>query len=240
MIFIAIARRRIALLASFILTLFLLLLLPAAALAQDNATPTGTEIDRAALVAIFNSTNGDNWNTNRNWLSDEPIGTWHGVTTNDDGRVSLLNLWGNNLTGSLPAELGDLEQVQNLSFEHNHLSGPIPPEVGNLSQLFLFTANGNQLSGPIPAEMANLTRLGLLDVGYNDLTCVPASVEALRSSAYWGFFWDNDLVTCSEEAPTATNTDAPTATDTATATNTDAPTATDTATATNTDAPTVD
>ena len=201
------AQRHFYILASFILTLFLLLLLPAAALAQDNATPTGTEIDRAALVAIYNSTNGDSWNSNRNWLSDEPIGTWHGVTTNDDGRVSLLNLWGNNLTGTLPAELGDLEQVQTLSFEHNHISGPIPPEVGNLSQLFTFTANGNQLSGPIPAEMANLTRLGLLDVGYNDLTCVPASLEALRSSAYWGFFWDNDLVTCSEEAPTATNTD---------------------------------
>ena len=224
--FITSVQKHLCLLAVSLLTLSLLLLQPAVGVAQDNATPTGTEIDRAALVAIYNSTNGDNWNTNRNWLSDEPIGTWHGVTTNDDGRVSLLNLWGNNLTGTLPAELGDLEQVQTLRFEYNHISGPIPPEVGNLSQLFTFTANGNQLSGPIPAEMANLTRLGLLDVAYNDLTCVPASLEALGSSAYWGFFWDSDLVTCSEQVPTATNTDAPAATDTVTATNTAAPTAT--------------
>ena len=96
--FIAFARRYIHLLASFIFTLYVLLLLPAAALAQDNntatPTPTGPEIDRAALVALYNATDGANWYFNTNWLSDEPIGEWHGVTTNSDGRVSALNLWG--------------------------------------------------------------------------------------------------------------------------------------------------
>ena len=67
-------------------------------LAQDDNTEplTGPEIDRAALVALYNATDGDNWYLNTNWLSDEPIGNWYGVTINDDRRVSELSLWGIN------------------------------------------------------------------------------------------------------------------------------------------------
>ena len=42
--------------------------------------------DRAALVALYNATGGDNWKDKTNWLSDRPIGTWHGVGTNAQGR----------------------------------------------------------------------------------------------------------------------------------------------------------
>ena len=36
--------------------------------------------DRAALMALYNSTGGANWTNNTNWGSTEPIGTWFGVT----------------------------------------------------------------------------------------------------------------------------------------------------------------
>ena len=216
--FLASAQRHSYLFASFILTLFLLLLLPAAALAQDNATPTGAEIDRAALVALYNATDGDSWNTNSNWLSDEPIGSWYGVTTNADGRVNDLYLWGINLSGTLPAELGNLALVERLGFERNNLVGPIPPEIGNLRHLTWFSAGANRLSGAIPAELANLTDLALVDLVDNDLTCIPQAVRDAWSSASW-FFVDNDLATCIGE-PTATPTDTATPTATPTATQT--------------------
>ena len=48
--------------------------------------------DRTALVALYNATDGTNWVTSTNWLSDRPLGAWHGVTTNSDGRVTELSL----------------------------------------------------------------------------------------------------------------------------------------------------
>ena len=44
--------------------------------------------DCAALVALYEETDGDNWENNSNWLSDAPLGEWFGVTTDDDGRVT--------------------------------------------------------------------------------------------------------------------------------------------------------
>ena len=43
-------------------------------------------------MAFYSATDGPNWETNENWLTDAPIGEWFGVTTNSDGRVSVLDL----------------------------------------------------------------------------------------------------------------------------------------------------
>ena len=36
------------------------------------------EGDRAALVALYNATNGDNWGRRKNWLSNKPLGEMGG------------------------------------------------------------------------------------------------------------------------------------------------------------------
>ena len=56
-----------------------------------TATPTQSALDRAALVALYHSTGGASWDANTNWLSDRPIGEWHGVTTNSNSRVVKVN-----------------------------------------------------------------------------------------------------------------------------------------------------
>ena len=48
--------------------------------------------DRAALVALYNATDGVNWKRNKNWLSDLPIGEWYGVVTDNNHRVVQLRL----------------------------------------------------------------------------------------------------------------------------------------------------
>ena len=48
--------------------------------------------DRAALVALYNATGGSNWTNSHNWLTDRPLSSWSGVTTNPAGRVSELRL----------------------------------------------------------------------------------------------------------------------------------------------------
>ena len=46
--------------------------------------------ERAALVALYEATGGANWSNSDNWLTDEPIYAWYGVTTDENGRVSRL------------------------------------------------------------------------------------------------------------------------------------------------------
>ena len=72
-------------------------------------TDASVETDRDALVALFNATNGPNWTNNDNWLSDQPLGQWHGVRVDEDGRVVSLSLAENQLRGEIPPILDSLE-----------------------------------------------------------------------------------------------------------------------------------
>ena len=139
--------------------------LTVAGLGTIGTAPPGP--DRAALVALYNATNGPNWVNKTNWLSDEPLGEWYGVTTDGGGRVARLNLDNNQLIGGIPPELGSLSNLQWLEFGNdgfscgaqgcdptspsaNWLSGGMPAELGNLVNLWLLNLRGNQLSGEIP------------------------------------------------------------------------------------------
>ncbi|MYC92802.1 MAG: hypothetical protein F4X15_15175, partial [Gemmatimonadetes bacterium] len=97
--------------------------------------------DRAALVALYEATDGPNWVANENWLTDAPLGEWYGVETDVTGRVVGLDLSGgwddetlaeipHGLTGQIPPELGNLDNLQELNLSWNNLTGPIPPELG--------------------------------------------------------------------------------------------------------------
>ncbi len=75
------------------------------------------DTDKAALVALYNATDGANWSDNSNWLSDAPIGQWHGVTTDSNDRVTRLHLGDNELTGAIPPELGNLANLHELHLD---------------------------------------------------------------------------------------------------------------------------
>ena len=126
--------------------------------------------DCAALVALYEATDGDNWENNANWLSDQPLDEWFGVTTDDDGRVTSLELYENGLLGVLPAELGSLTNLQTLHLYENELSGALPAELGSLTNLQTLHLYDNQLSGELPAELGNLTNLRELHLYENELS----------------------------------------------------------------------
>ena len=154
--------------------------------------------DRVALVALYNATGGPNWKTRTYWLSDRPIGEWHGVTTDAEGRVVDLALYSNQLRGSIPSELGNLTNLTRLHLYNNQLSGPIPPELGQLTNLtVLLDLGGNQLSGLIPAELRNLTKLRNLRLSNNRLTGpIPAwigSLSSLKSLSLGGNSWSGRI-----------------------------------------------
>ncbi len=138
---------------------------------QDTTEPEESAADdRAALVALYNATDGPNWTYNTNWLSDRPLGEWYGVETDGKGRVTGLNLGGNELSGEIPVELGNLSSLTWLDLIGNELSGEIPPELGNLANLGGFDLGGNELSGEIPPELGNLASLTSLNLINNELS----------------------------------------------------------------------
>ena len=67
--------------------------------------------DQAVLVALYEATDGDNWTNNTHWLSDKPLNEWHGVTTNDDGRVTHLELRENRIIGCTAFVVGRSDQL---------------------------------------------------------------------------------------------------------------------------------
>ena len=149
--------------------------------------------DRAALVALYNATGGANWTNNTNWLSNEALSEWHRVTTNADGRVTALRLVENALSGEIPAELGNLTNLQVLSFSKNTLSGEIPEELGRLTNLQILSLSANELSGEIPAELGNLTNLQRLDLLQNGLSGeIPEELGDL-ANLEWLYLHSNEL-----------------------------------------------
>ena len=142
-------------------------------------------LDRAALVALYNATDGANWQISTNWLTDRPIDEWHGVTGDGDGRVTRLDLGDNELNGPIPAELGRLASLERLSLYGNELSGPIPAELGGLTNLQALLLGENWLSGPIPAELGGLTNLRELYLDFNNELSGPISSTTGRSRPSW-------------------------------------------------------
>ena len=126
--------------------------------------------DRDVLVALYRATGGSGWERSDRWASDHPINIWNGVKTNEEGYVTELDLPYNNLTGSLPPELGNLGQLEVLSLYENDLTGRIPPELGKLTNLRDLRLSGNRLEGSIPPELGNLLELRFLDVSSTDLS----------------------------------------------------------------------
>ena len=180
--------------------------LPSCTGAQPPETPQNPAApeERAALVALYQATNGANWTHNDNWLSDAPVAAWYGVVTDDGGGVTELNLPANGLIGPIPdlsaltsltyldlgynrlsgsiPDMSALVGLSWLSLDHNQLTGPVP-ELGALTSLSRLFLGANGLTGPVP-DMSALTSLTYLDLGYNQLTGPVPDLGALTSLSW--------------------------------------------------------
>jgi hypothetical protein len=149
------------------------------------------QAERDALIALYNATDGDNWTNNTNWNTANPVSSWYGVTVTNN-RVSNINLDNNNLVGTLPIDLGNIEGLAefilrdnqltgvipsvlnnvygSLDLSNNQLTGAIPPELGLSSGLSILDLSKNQLGGSIPPELGNLSNLQWLILEQNNLS----------------------------------------------------------------------
>lgn len=74
---------------------------------QLNLYAQVPEQELQSLVALYDSTDGDNWTDNTNWLSEQPVSSWYGITVVDD-HVAEIDLQNNNLNGMIPSGTGVL------------------------------------------------------------------------------------------------------------------------------------
>ena len=108
-----------------------------------------------------------------NWGTGTAIDNWDGVTTSSDpSGVTKLLLSNEDLSGTIPPELGDLFELTHLDLSSNSLRGEIPRELGNLSELDSIKMSGNSLTGCIPTALKSVSTSDLSSL--NLLYCPPA------------------------------------------------------------------
>ena len=149
--------------------------------------------DRDVLVTLYNETGGPEWDGSQNWLSDGSLNTWRGIQTDAEGYVTEIFLPWNNLTDSIPAEVGDLHRLEVLSLYGNDLTGRIPPEIGKLTALRYLAVSSNELEGPIPPEIGNLVNVVEMWLSGNKLSGpIPPEFGNLESLEFLAIF-ENEL-----------------------------------------------
>ena len=110
---------------------------------EVNVTPADNSLmtDSLALVDLYISTDSTNWTTK--WDLNVPLSGWSGVSLSL-GRVYRLSLSDNNLSGAIPASIGDLVNLDRLYLNDNDLTA-VPGELDSLSLLAYLYLYNNQL-----------------------------------------------------------------------------------------------
>ncbi|KAG2308159.1 hypothetical protein Bca52824_027907 [Brassica carinata] len=79
----------------------------------------------------------------------------------------LLSLRANNLTGKLPASLGNLTSLEKLDVEYNRMEGEIPYSMSRLTRMKFLRIASNSFSGVFPHPICNLSSLLFLSIPEN-------------------------------------------------------------------------
>ncbi len=83
--------------------------------------------DKEALTRFYRATGGDEWTMKDNWNTENPLGEWYGVSTDENEKAISLLLADNNLEGKIPREFLCLAELKELALWGNEgLSGHVP------------------------------------------------------------------------------------------------------------------
>ncbi len=169
-------------------------------LVYENLVPASCvpATERAALVALYNATNGSSWTDDSNWGSNTQVNSFTGsipASLANCTDLEVLHLEGNQHTGTIPTFLNatNFPNLFSINLGFNQLTGAIPVELGSLSTLTYLSLADNDLSGVIPTQLGSLTLLGLLDLSRNQLSGnIPVELGSLSSLGSIQL-WSNQL-----------------------------------------------
>ncbi|MFR9496391.1 MAG: M64 family metallopeptidase [Rikenellaceae bacterium] len=161
-----------------------------------------SDVDRAILVELYNSTGGSAWSNSSNWCSNAALSDWYGVSVNADNRVVGISLRENNLTGDLPIDIiSQLTELESLEIPLNSFnSGSISTSISKLTKLQLLDLGANNITGSIPSEIGSLTNLTYLSLCLNSISgSIPSSLGALTKLSVLNLCYCNLSGTIPEE-----------------------------------------
>ena len=154
------------------------------------ATAQISNQEKQALLDFYYATNGKDWK--HQWNLDAPVENWYGLTV-ENNTVTEISMLFNNVSGTLPATLGQLKGLRKLELSFNPISGSLPESIGQLQHLEILALNGTELSGTIPSTLGNLSHLKQLHLSSNKLSgTIPESLGNLAAIEVFNVF-DNNL-----------------------------------------------
>nr|KJB60475.1 hypothetical protein B456_009G307100 [Gossypium raimondii] len=107
-----------------------------------------------------------------------------GTIPTEIGRLNnamILELTNNELIGSIPTTIGGLTNLQYLGLSGNKLKGSIPHDLCGLKGLFELSLDDNELDGPLPPCLGELTSMRKLHLSFNKLhSSIPFSLWSLK------------------------------------------------------------
>jgi hypothetical protein len=125
---------------------------------------------RFILAMVYIMWNGILWTVNDGWLSSDNECTWNGLSCDRFGEVTQVELYNNEVTGSLGTAFSLLTSLQAMSLGLNGMRGSLSSELGGLASLTSLILATNHLTGSLPSELAQLSILQDLTLDDNRIT----------------------------------------------------------------------
>lgn len=146
-------------------------------------------IQRYCLAVLYYASSGDHWarcgqspetslstsistcldehgKLSYRFLSSQDECSWFGIRCTN-GNVASIVLQNNNLVGSFPSELCELQDLLYLVLSNNLLEGAVPSNLRKLQNLRTLLLNQNKFSIIFSDSISQLPNLNILSLGYN-------------------------------------------------------------------------
>ncbi|CAI0396735.1 unnamed protein product [Linum tenue] len=149
-----------------------------------------------ALLEFKLMITGDPLGVLSSWNDSTHFCYWYGVSCSRRhvGRVQVLDLRSEKLSGSISPHIGNLSFLAKLVLHNNSLSGGIPSEIGRLRRLHELRLSFNSLEGEIPSNISECSALTIFNVSVNKLVGqLPWQLGSL--SKLQNFFGENNNLT---------------------------------------------
>ena len=103
--------------------------------------------------------------------------------------LEVINLSRNHFGGTIPSDIGLLQNMREIYLHRNVLSGGIPKEIFNLKHIERFNINSNILVGTIPNEIGMWENATFISLSHNNLKgVIPMELENLDKIEYLHLF----------------------------------------------------
>lgn len=170
---------------------------------QDESLPCHPAF--SALIDLYNSAGGPSWDDRTGWsqgaaAANCDICTWYGITCDNQENVIGIDLFNNNLVGTVPSSLSTLTKLRTLKLMNNNLSGSFPVFWASFPDMSFVDLSNNGFTGTMPLSIATMSKLNTLYIENNNMSgaLLPEIANLALINVYWTK--DNNFTGCYPDA----------------------------------------